>query len=216
MAPVWFIRGGSRDRLVARFLRDGVIGLDRDLPDGSSLDRAATLRHLGGETPTTMAEAAGFLSFVRRIQRTDIVAMPDPAADGLVFGVVAGPYRYEAELPERDARHRRSVEWRRRLPRADLPERLADLLDRRAGVDDVADGRLRTLAIACCDGELGLDPFDRPAVPTAARRSGSTARPRAPKRPPKATLAARRCTSCLVTKSTEAFDGDEDRCRDCS
>ena len=156
-----------------------------------------------------------FLSFVRRIEIGDLVLMPDPAAGGFVCGVATGDYEYLADLEPSRCRHRRPVEWRRRLPFDALPERLEHLPRQRAVLDDVPDGRLRDLALQCSRLELGADPFDRPrgAVPRAA--SGRAPRSRAPKRPPKATIAERRCAGCLVSKPAEVFEDGGDWCRDC-
>ena len=217
MATVWVIRGGDRDRLVQTFLDAGEIGVGYpELPDGTTVDRSTALRLLqpDPEEPAPEADAAMFLSFVRRIDVGDIVLMPDPAAGGFVCGVAAGDYRYRDDLDPGRCRHRRPVDWRRRLPYDALPERLAHLPRQHQPVHDVPDGRLRDLALRCCRLELGDDPFDRPrgAAPSAARRSS---RPRAPKRPPKASMPERRCAGCLVVKPAEVFEGDGDWCRDC-
>lgn len=226
MATVWVVRGGSRDHLVKTFLDDGVIGLVHEtFPDGRTIDRLGALRLLGvgmDDEPTKgqEAEVAQFLSFVRRIEVGDIAVLIDPAPAGLTCGVVTGDYEYDPDVPASRAPHRRRVDWRRRLPFADLPERLAHVPSQRSVLEDVPDGRLRTLAQACCRGEVGEDPFDRPVVARAprrpaARRSGTPA----PKRPTKASRRPRderRCTVCLVTKPESLFDGGSDQCRDCA
>ena len=220
MATVWVIRGGERNRLVQTFLDDGAIGVGfPELPDGRTLDRSATLRLLepDREAPPPEGEAAMFLSFVRRIEVADLVLLPDPAAEGFAVGVVAGDYEFHDELAADRARHRRPVEWRRRLPYSALPERLKHLPNQRQPIDDVADGRLRDLALRCSRLELGDDPFDRPRGATAAARaSGAPRRSRAPKRPPKASIPERRCASCLVSKPAELFEDGGDWCRDCA
>ena len=221
MPTVWVIRGGAGNRLVSAFLHDASIGVDfPDLPDGRTLDRRSTLELLSAGLPAPEedeapkppeAEAAMFLSFVRRMEIGDLVVMPDPQAAGLVCGVVAGEYDYRVDLDEDRCRHRRPVEWRRRLQNQELPERLAHVPRQRKLLDDVADGRLRDLAMKCCAGELGEDPLDRPA---RAPRQG-TPRARRTKRPPKATISERRCQSCFVVKPEEAFEDGGDWCRDC-
>lgn len=228
MATVWVIRGGERNRLVATFLRDGVIGADYPtLPDGRTVDRAKALSLLAAPRPVVVpdgddepeepkppeAEAAMFLSFVRRMEVGDLVVMPDPQAGGLAVGVVAGDYEYHDELEPDRCRHRRPVEWRRRLPDDQLPERLAHVPRQRKLLDDVADGRLRDLALRCCAGEVGEDPLDRPSRPV--RTSSGVPRARKPPRPPKATIAERRCANCFLVKPEELFEGGGDWCRDC-
>lgn len=218
MATVWVIRGGERNRLVQTFLDDGVIGLGYpSLPDGRSVDRAKALRLLQGdpEAAAPEAQAAMFLSFVRRIGIGDLVLMPDPAADGLVCGVVTGDYEFHEDLHPDRHRHRRPVDWRRRLPNTQLPERLAHLPKQRQTLDDVPDGRLRDLAIRCTELELGDDPLDRPRGATASGGASRPSRSRAPKRPPKATTPERRCAGCLVVKPEEVFEDGGDWCRDC-
>ncbi len=219
MATVWVIRGGDGNRLVQTFLDAGAIGVGfPELPDGRTVDRASALRLLepDREAPPPENAAAMFLSFVRRIEVGDVVLMPDPAAGGFVCGVATGDYEYHEDLDPSRARHRRPVDWRRRLPYADLPERLAHLPRQRAVLDDVPDGRLRDLALQCCRMERGEDPFDRPRGATrAAAGTGRSSRPRTPPRPPKATMPQRRCASCLVVKPAELFEGDGDWCRDC-
>lgn len=218
MATVWVIRGGDRNRLVQTFLDAGEIGVGfASIGDGRQVDRPKALRLLQTDPEAAAPEAlaAMFLSFVRRIEVGDIVAMPDPAAAGLVCGVVSGGYTFRDDLDPDRYRHRRPVQWRRRLPYGDLPERLAHLPAQRQSLNDVADGRLRDLAQQCCRLERGDDPFDRPrgATASAPRRSRSTSR--TPKRPPAATIAERRCANCFVVKPAELFDDSGDWCRDC-
>lgn len=227
MATVWVVRAGDRHRLVQTFLNEGVIGLGYEtVPDGTNLDRTKALRHLGVEdidpastaSASTEAAVALFLSFVRRVAVGDIVGMLDPHADGLVCGVVTGDYAYDESVDVSRHRHRRPVEWRRRLPFSELPERLEALATQRPTMAEVNDGRLRTLALACCALEAGDDPFDRPAAPVRATRTRSpngTRAPRAPKKPPQATTAEKRCMNCFVSKSIDLFEDGGDWCRDC-
>ena len=219
MATVWVIRGGDRHRMVQAFLDEGVVGVPfPELPDGRTLDRAAALRLLepDREAPPPEAEAAMFLSFVRRVQVGDVVLMPDPAAGGFPCGVVAGDYEFHDELAPDRCRHRRPVEWRRRLPYDALPERLVHLPNQRHPIHDVPDGRLRDLALRCCNLELGDDPLDRPRGAVPVSRSGAPRRSRAPRRPPKAKIEERRCANCLVSKPAELFEDGGDWCRDCA
>lgn len=215
MATIWVIRGGNRHRLVQKFLTDSVIGLTHPLPDGRTLDRAKAERLLTDKVANSEAEAKQFLSFVRRMNVGDVAALLDPAADGLAIGVIAGDYEFDDTVDENRAQHRRPVEWRRRLPFAALPERLAHVPHQRTAVQDVADGRLRDLALQCCRLELGDDPLDRPrGAPPRSSMSGPRRAP-APKRPPKATIPERRCANCFVVKPADAFEDGGDWCRDC-
>lgn len=218
---IWVIGAGPRERLVTTFLEEGEIGVSYPaLGDGRNLDRVKTEKALADAgVPHVEVEAKLFLSFVRRMNVGDIVAMPDHHAGGVVMGVVAGDYAFRDDLDPARARHRRPVEWRRRLPLSALPERLAHITASRHSILEESDGRLRDLALRCCRGELGDDPTDRPRVAAATPKraaSGAPRRPRAPKRPPRATMAERRCTSCLVVKSEDLFDHGEDLCRDCA
>ncbi|WP_436794348.1 hypothetical protein [Actinospongicola halichondriae] len=216
MATVWVIRGGDRDRRVASFLADGTIGVEfPDLPDGRTVDRAKAIRLMttDPEAAPHEAEAAMFLSFVRRIEIGDIVVMPDPQEKGLVCGVVSGDYEYRDDPAAPQPRHRRAVEWRRRLPVSQLPERLEQIPKQRKPLDDVADGRLRALATQCCAGELGDDPHIRKSPPV--RSASRSPRTRTPPRPPKATTPERRCMGCFVSKPAELFEDGGDWCRDC-
>ena len=221
MATVWVVRGGDRHQLVPMLLDDGDIGVEFPmLEDGRELDRAAVLRRLGRVDPDASdnareQDAKMFLSFVRRMAIGDIVAMPDPAAGGVGFGVIDGAYRFDDERDASRARHRRAVTWCRRLATDDLPERLAHVPRTRSVLDDPADGRLRALAEQCCRGEAGTDPSVRPTVARRAPGTG-TPRRRTPPRPPKATVAERRCAGCLVVKPDGLFDDDGgDYCQDC-
>lgn len=218
MATVWVIAAGDRERLVSRFLADGAIGVSYPaLGDGRNLDRRAAEKALSeAKVAKVDAVAKLFLSFVRRIEIGDVVAMPDHHAGGVVIGVIAGDYEFRDDLAADQARHRRAVEWRRRLPLSALPERLAHIADGRVAFQEESDGRLRDLALRCCRGELGEDPTDRPAAPVTLPRSTAPRKPRAPSRPPRATMAGRRCQHCLVVKAEDLFEEGEDLCRDCA
>lgn len=212
---MWVIRGGERNRLVPEFLRDGSIGVGYPtIPDGRSIDRAKALRLLQDEDDVAAPEgaAAMFLSFVRRIDVGDVVFMPDPQEDGMACGVVTGDYEYRDEVPVDRYRHRRTVDWRARLPNDQLPERLEHVPRQRQTLNDVPDGKLRDLALQCCAGEVGDDPHDRRSPPV---RSSGGGRSRKPQRPPKASIPERRCAGCLLVKPAELFDDDGDWCRDC-
>ncbi len=219
MATVWIVRGGDRDRLVKTFLDEGAVGIAYpDFPDGATVDRSKAIKLLGGglePSKAVEAEAALFLSFVRRISVADVVLLPDHRAGGFAAGVVTGDYQFREELPAERNRHRRPVDWRRRLPFTELPERLSHLSRPRHDLTDVPDGRLRSLALQCCRGEIGEDPFDRPAgaapVPRARRSSGT----RAPAKPKAPTRAERRCANCLITKPEDLFEDGGDFCQDC-
>ncbi|MDE0801763.1 MAG: hypothetical protein OSA99_00425 [Acidimicrobiales bacterium] len=215
MATVWVIRGGERNRLVPTFLRDGSIGVGYPtIGDGRSVDRAKALRLLTTDDEAAAPEAAAamFLSFVRRVEIGDIVLMPDPQESGMACGVVTGDYEYRDQVPLDQYRHRRAVDWRRRLPYHLLPERLENVPRQRQTLNDVADGKLRDLAKQCCAGDVGDDPFVRKSPPV---RSSSGPRARRPPKPPKATVPERRCMSCFVSKPEELFEDGGDWCRDC-
>lgn len=217
MATVWVIRGGEGNRLVSTFLQDGSIGVGYpELPDGRTVDRAKALRLLTTDPEAAAPEAAAatFLSFVRRIEIGDIVLMPDPQERGLACGVVTGDYEFRDEVPPEQYRHRRAVDWRRRLPNSELPERLEHVPRQRQTLNDVADGKLRDLALQCCEGTIGEDPFVRRSPPVRSSSSGRS-RPRTPPRPPKATVPERRCMNCFISKPEELFEDGGDWCRDC-
>ncbi len=216
MATVWVIRGGERNRLVSTFLQDGSIGVGYPtIPDGRTVDRSKALKLLATDDEVAAPEAAAamFLSFVRRVDVGDVVFMPDPQEQGMACGVVTGDYEYRAEVPLEQYRHRRTVDWRRRLPNDALPERLENVPRQRQTLHDVADGKLRDLALQCCEESLGDDPFVRKSPPV--RSTSGQPRTRKPPRPPKATVPERRCMNCFVSKPEELFEDGGDWCRDC-
>src|SRR3546814_7551439 len=96
MATVWVVRAGPKDRLVRTFLDEGEIGVAfPQFPDGHAVDRSKPLTILGvgldDEPPKHQeADAALFLSFVRRIRVADIALLLDPVAGRFACGVGTG------------------------------------------------------------------------------------------------------------------------------
>src|SRR3546814_11502018 len=126
---------------VRSVLYEGGIGVaSPQCPDGHDVDRSKALKILGvglDDEPSKHqeADAALFLSFVRRIRVADIALLLDPVAGGFACGVVTGDYRYRGELDGDRAQHRRPVDWRRRLPFGLLPARLDPPPDPRPVLD---------------------------------------------------------------------------------
>lgn len=219
-ATLWLIRGGESNRLVRRFLDEGVTGVGfGDLPDGRTVDAFVLQKKLAAafvEKPEQVSTQ--FFSFVNRVEVGDVVFMPDPQAKGLATGIVTGEYTYDPDIPVEECRHRRSVDWRRRIGYDALPERLANLPKQRAVVADVPDGRLRVLAHEAFLHELGEDPHRRPVRSTGG---GGGSRPRRSstggriKKPAPKPVEQRRCMTCMMQKPLDFFDGDDQHCRDC-
>ncbi|MGQ9673993.1 MAG: restriction endonuclease [Candidatus Aminicenantales bacterium] len=57
--------------------------------------------------------------FVHQMQIGDLVALPLKQRPAIMFGRVNGPYQYRVDLPV-NARHARSVEWIKEIPRTEI------------------------------------------------------------------------------------------------
>lgn len=219
-AKLWLLRGGDGHRMVSAFLAEGVVGVPfAELPDGRTLDRAGAVRRFQaeGRAGNPEAEAATFLSFVRRIDIGDLVLMPDPVPRGLAIGWVTGDYTFDGDLSPDRCRHRRTVNWQRRLPYADLPERLQTLTQPRTSLKEIPDGRVRALVAEVLTGDAGEDVRSRPQRGRAPAGSGTrrSAARRASARPVKVEE-ERRCTICLMSKPLSRFEGDSEWCDMCA
>ena len=86
------------------------------MPDLSAISDREDLRKLVTETytdlsPKVVANHTGQIwSFVTRIKKGDIAALPLKSQPAIAFGEVIGDYEHNPDNPE-DARHCRRVKW---------------------------------------------------------------------------------------------------------
>lgn len=100
---MWVIRAGDQDRLVPRFVDQGVIGVGfGHVPDAEILTRTEIRRFLTDGQPTAALDAqeAAMSAFVRELQVGDSVLMPDPLCDEVVVGTVTGRYQFDDDATD--------------------------------------------------------------------------------------------------------------------
>jgi hypothetical protein len=214
---MWVIRGGDDDRLVDRFVDEGVTGLlYPTVPDAEILSRTEMrpfLAEAGGTSAAIDGHVAMLSAFVNEIQVGESVLMPDVSRGEVVIGEVTGRYVFDGDLPPEQCRHRRTVTWLVRHPVADLPAPLRKVPAQRKALlqDRAAEWSAYVARVRA--GELGRDPKDR----RAATRSAAAPRARAPRAAPAAKPAPvldRACPSCHLRKPAGQFRGD--LCVDCA
>lgn len=214
-ATLWLIRGGEKHRMVSNFISDSSVGVGfTAIPDGTNVDHARAVRYLSetGENPKVDHHATQFCSFVRGVEVDDVVLMPDPAMGGVVVGWITGPYRYDAGVTAKEYRHRRAVEWIKRIPDSELGERLEHLPKTRDTLKKLDDGFARTLVKRATFEDFGEDPTDRKGAKVVKVTSTRTKKPVGP---PVAVPSVQKCAGCMMTKRSELFVGGSDYCTDC-
>ncbi len=197
---VWIIRAGERSRLVDDFVTGDVTGVGySSVPDGRSVtrDEVQDLLRDEGTTATIHRKVAMFDAFVNDVGVGDAILMPDTPRGDVVVGTVTSGYEYHAELPHDRCRHRRTVEWRARVPLAELPESQQGIHRQRTMLAEHAGDDLHEFVGRVVAGDLG-----RPAVTPPGRYETP---------PP----TGRICTSCGTRKADSVFDGDSVVCIDC-
>ncbi len=215
---MWVIRGGEQNRLVDRFVDQGVIGMDYiQVPDAEILTRLEIRRFLAdGLAANTLDAHESMLSaFVREIQVGDSVLVLDPQRGEVVVGTVTGGYAFHGDLPADDFRHRRTVDWLARHAVEDLPAAVQSVARQRPALQQHRDAEWAGYLAQVREQLIGRDPKDRPAraAVTSTRRASSTARASTP-RTPKAVVAQRTCPSCFLQTHPDRFRGDV--CLDCA
>lgn len=197
---VWVIRAGERSRLVDDFVTGDVTGVGYPaVPDGRSVTRDQVEEMLVDDgTPAAVKRSvAMFDAFVNDVGVGDAVLMPDTPRGDVLVGTVTSGYEYHAELPHDRFRHRRAVEWRARVPLAELPESEQGLQRQRTMLADLTSDDLRAFVGRVVAGDLG-----RPAVTPPGRYA--TPAP-----------VGRVCTACGTRKADSVFDGSSAVCIDC-
>ncbi len=114
---IWVVRAGRYGEREDKALEEGYvfIGWGR-LADLSAISDREDLRRLISETytdrsPKVVANHTGQIwSFVTRIKKGDIAALPLKSQPAIAFGEVIGDYEHNPDNPE-DARHCRRVKW---------------------------------------------------------------------------------------------------------
>jgi len=116
---VWLVRAGAHGEREDFVLSHGIASIGwENLPDVSHIDTIEALRDLyrrtyPDEKPASVANYVGQLwTFLRRIQKGDLVILPLKTRAAIAIGEVRGPYQYRLDFPS-DARHTRPVEWLR-------------------------------------------------------------------------------------------------------
>lgn len=212
---MWVIRAGEQNRLVDRFVDQGIIGVEfPEVPDAEILTRSEIRRSLAeGQTTTALdAQEAALSAFVREIQVGDSVLAPDTGRGEVVVGTVTGRYEFDGGRAADDFRHRRTVDWLARHAIEDLPAAVQGVARQRPVLQQHRDAEWSAYLVEVRDGDLGRDPKDRPARPIAParRRSSGPSTPRVPK---PAAVAQVTCQSCfLQTHPDRIHDGI---CEDC-
>src|SRR4051812_49855959 len=109
---MWVIRGGEQDRLVDRFVDEGVIGVAHDaVPDAEILTRTEMRRFVvqDGTSSDADADVDVLSAFVNEIQEGESVLLVDARRGEVVIGEVTGRYEFHSAVAPGDCRHRRSV-----------------------------------------------------------------------------------------------------------
>ena len=212
---MWVIRGGERDRLVDRFVDEGDIGIDLDeVPDAQILTRSEVRRYLDSDLSTAVLDTQADVvsAFVNEIQVGESILLIDSSRAEVVVGTVTDHYRFDAELPEGDARHRRTVDWLARHRIDELPAPLRSIAKQKPTLDQHRDAEWAGYLAQIRAEEIGRDPKDRPARPvrTAAPKRAAAASTRVTK----PAIAQQTCSSCFIqTHPDRITDGV---CLDCT
>jgi len=216
---MWVIRGGEQNRLVDRFIDEGMIAIEYpEVPDAEILTHSEIRRFLAGDLSTAAldAEVGVVTAFVRELAEGQSILVPDPARGEVVVGTITSRYEYHGDVPEDLGKHRRAVDWIARHPIAQLPSPVQGVTRQKLTLEQHRDAEWSGYLRQVRDGELGRDPKDRPAGTTStttksATRSTTPRAPRVPKKPAPVTAAT--CQICfLQTHPDRIHDGI---CEDC-
>ncbi len=218
----WLIRPGGRSRLPQAFVTHGLVSIAwewdgiADLRATEDAEIFLALQAAGRRKPAD--DLRDLRMFANRLSTGDVVVVPDPLADDLLLGEIAGEYDFEAGRGVH--RHARPMRWFGRVATAHVD----DVLLTSAAAKDVIRRLSEQRGWQRLAGEvadfLGRDPSD---VPLAARKAAArtaTPRPRArasaPAKPARAAVPDRLCPGCGLLRAPTLFAGDEEYCRDCA
>jgi hypothetical protein len=219
----WLVQAGARARYAEDFVTGSIVSVGWDWPGITDLAAAQdaevflALEALGRRKPAD--DLRDLRIFSSRMGEGDVLVVPDPPAEDLLFGQVTGDYSYRADGGAH--RHTRPVRWfgrlgldqaeallvatalRERQPIRRLPEQLR--WQRLAGeVDDVL-------------GRPADDIRQRKPARTVRSRSAAAPRSRASTAAPKPTpIPERICPACGLMRSPSLFADGDDVCRDCA
>lgn len=119
----WLVRAGKHGEQEQEALDEGIITIGwSDLPDLSQIKEKEQLKKLYAEIYTdekkmrTANRVGQIWSFLDKINIGDLVAIPLKTQSSIVIGEVTGNYEYKKDSP--NTKHRRSVDWKKTIPRS--------------------------------------------------------------------------------------------------
>ena len=125
---VWLVRAGRHGEREDLVVSNGVAAVGWDeMPDLSRVAAREQLeelcrKHYPDEKPNTISNWVGQLwTFLKRMEKNDLVVLPLKKSAAIAIGEVDGPYQYRADFPP-DSRHTRPVRWLR----TDIPRTAFD------------------------------------------------------------------------------------------
>jgi hypothetical protein len=213
---MWVIRGGEQNRLVDRFIDEGMIAIEYpEVPDAEILTHTEIRRFLAGDLSTAAldAEVGVVTAFVRELADGQSILVPDPARGEVVVGTITSRYQFHDDVPDEFGKHRRTVDWIARHPISQLPSAVQGVARQKRTLEQHRDAEWSGYLRSVRDGEIGRDPKDRPAGTTSTTTKSSTrsTTPRVAKKP--APVTAVTCQVCfLQTHPSRIHDGI---CEDC-
>jgi predicted Mrr-cat superfamily restriction endonuclease len=217
---MWVIRGGEQNRLVDRFVDEGVVAVEfPEVPDAEILTHSEIRRFLAGDLSTAAldAEVGVMTAFVRELGEGNSILVPDPARGEVVVGTVTSRYEFHDDVPGELGKHRRTVDWIARHPISQLPSAVQGVTKQKLTLQQHRDAEWSGYLRQVRDGEIGRDPKDRPAGTTstttkASARSTTPRAPRVPKKP--APVTQKTCPGCFLQSHPDRFVGEY--CADCA
>lgn len=114
---LWLVRAGRAGEQEEAALENSVVTIGwNELPDLSSIKTRDGLKTLFEQTRPDLKQGAvnnyvgQVWTFLNKIQKGDLVALPLKKRAAVAIGKVAGDYEYRGDLPS-DVHHTRKVEW---------------------------------------------------------------------------------------------------------
>jgi restriction system protein len=124
---LWLVRAGREGEQEKGVLQNNIVAIGwNELPDLSSVDSLSSLKRIYTKAypqqniKTVTTNVAQIWSFIKRIKKGDLIALPLKSQPQIAIGEIQDDYEYKEY--NGNIKHTRQIKWLGNIPRSDLDD----------------------------------------------------------------------------------------------